>query len=114
MMTDPSPELIAKVADVIDVRRHAYQVDTDTWVPSCICGWSAEERYSAIAAYARHLAVAVLEAVTPLIAAQAWGQGYAASQQEWRHVYDGHTVEPGDEFGMCTECGQGNPYGGKE
>lgn len=53
---------------------------------------------------------AALAAAFPLIAAKAWEQGYAASQLEWKHVYDGHTVEPGDESGMCTECGQGNPY----
>lgn len=48
------------------------------------------------------------------IAAKAWEQGYAASQREWEHAFDGHTVEPGDMTGMCIECGQGNPYAQKE
>lgn len=108
-MSDIDPELIAKVADAIDVRRHDFRVDTDTWRPHCICGWSAEESHD-VAAYDRHLAVAVLEAAAPLLAAKAWEQGYRAANMEWEHLYDGHTVEPEDLNGLCIECGQGNPY----
>ena len=53
---------------------------------------------------------AALEAVAPLIAAAAWGEGYAAAQLEWEHVYDGHTIDPDVDDPMCTECGKGNPY----
>lgn len=42
--------------------------------------------------------------------ADAWDQGYAASQLEWEHVYDGHSVDPDEADGLCTQCGQGNPY----
>ena len=44
--------------------------------------------------------------------ADAWDEGYAASQREWEHVYDGHTIDPDVSDEMCTECGQGNPYRG--
>ena len=53
---------------------------------------------------------AALESAAPLIAARAWEQGYRAANREWEHIYDGHTVEPGDESGTCTTCSQGNPY----
>lgn len=53
---------------------------------------------------------AALEAAAPLIAARAWDQGYATCEREWDHVYDGHTVDPESVNGMCTTCGQGNPY----
>lgn len=56
-----------------------------------------------------------LESVADDIRAEAWEQGHSAADLEWRHVYYGdHTVEPGDPFGMCTECGQGNPYARKD
>ena len=69
-------ELIARVADVLDTRRHNYDVNSATWKPYCICGWIAEEPYD-VAAYDRHLAVEALEAVAPLIAAAAWDEGFA-------------------------------------
>lgn len=69
-MTDINPELIAKAADAIDVRRHDFRVDTDTWRPHCICGWSAEESHD-VAAFYRHLAELAIEAVADDIRAAA-------------------------------------------
>ena len=84
-MTDLNPDLIERVADVIDVRRHDYRVDSDTWVPYCTCGWTAEESYD-VAAYDRHLAVAVLEAVAHDLRAEAWDEGFGAGHEAARHV----------------------------
>ena len=47
---------------------------------------------------------------SPPDGAAAWDEGYAAAQLEWRHLYDGHTVDPDVDDQMCTECGKGNPY----
>ena len=77
-MTDLNPELIAKVADVIDVRRHEYRVDTDTWRPYCACGWTAEESYD-VAAYDRHLAALMLEAVADDLRAEGAAQALEAA-----------------------------------
>lgn len=79
-MTDLNPELIAKAADAIDVRRHDFRVDTDTWRPHCICGWTAEEPHDT-AAFDRHLAVATLEAVADDLRAEGAAQ---AREQEHR------------------------------
>lgn len=48
-----------------------------------------------------------LEAVAPRIAAAAWDEGHDAAQIDWKHVYDGHPVGPGE---MCDQCGRPNPY----
>ena len=71
-----------------------------------------EESWSEIyhaSAYRRD-ARAALEAVAPAIAAAAWDEGYAAAQLEWKHVYDGHPIDPDVDDQMCTECGKGIPY----
>lgn len=99
-MTDINPELI---------ELHAEAICNATGGPQ----WD-ELQSTRQAGVMRAEARAALAVVAPLIAAHAWEQGYAASQQEWKHVYDGHTVEQGDESGMCTECGQGNPYARKD
>ena len=69
-MTDPNPELTAKAADAIDYRLHDFGVDPDTWRTYCICGWSAERSHD-VAAYDRHIAVTVLEAVADDLRAEA-------------------------------------------
>lgn len=39
--------------------------------------------------------------------AEAWEEGFEASETRWRHVYDGHPVPEGE---MCHECSAKNPY----
>lgn len=53
---------------------------------------------------------AALEAAAPLIAAQAWDEGYAMSERELDHAYGGHPVSPDGPSDLCHECGTGNPY----
>ena len=107
-------EMIAKVADVLDSRsRHGYRIDTDTSRPYCVCGWRAEERYSAIAAYARHIARAALEAAAPLIAAKAWDEGHRTPQK--REMDDCQCSAWSSSECACGKYGTGklitpNPY----
>ena len=95
-MTDLNPELIAKAADAINLRRHTYNVDTDTWKPYCICGWTAEEPYD-IAACDRHLAELALEAVADDLraegAAQAREQEHRAPTVRHRDAITGQYVD---------------------
>ena len=78
-MTDLNPELIAKAADAIDSRRHDFGFDRNSR-PYCPCGWTAEEAHD-VAAYDRHLAVAVLEAV----AADLRAEGAAQAREQEQH-----------------------------
>ena len=80
-MTDLNPELIAKAADAIDYRRHDFGVDPDTWRTYCICGWSAERSHD-VAAYDRHLAVTVLEAVADDLRAEGGWETVATDSAE--------------------------------
>lgn len=45
------------------------------------------------------------------VKAEAWDEGYSASETTWKHIYDGHPVPEGE---MCPECSTGNPYRQKE
>lgn len=129
-MTTPLPqidelvtdELIAKAADVIDGRRHNYDVNSATWKPYCICGWIAEEPYD-VAAYDRHLAGAVLEAVLPGIIQQAKaealreaaddinarrnGPELIAAADKWGGYYSGiRTAMENEEFALRARAAQ--------
>lgn len=107
-MTAPLPQINALVSPEL-IELHAEAICNATGGPQ----WG-ELQNTRQAGIMRAEARAALAVVAPLIAARAWDQGYAASEQEWEHAYDGHTVEPGDMTGMCIECGQGNPYGRKD
>ena len=87
-MTDLNPELIAKAADALDSRHHLYRIDVDTWRPYCICGWTATEAYDT-AAYERHVAVAVLEAVADDLRAEGAVQALEAAADEVDSLYFG-------------------------
>lgn len=41
------------------------------------------------------------------VQAEAWDEGYSASETTWKHIYDGHPAPEGE---MCPECSTGNPY----
>lgn len=68
---DPiDPTIVEKAAKAIDFDQHRYQVNADDWVPRCACGWQGDIPY-AVTEHEAHLATLALEAVSPLIAAQA-------------------------------------------
>ena len=53
-----------------------------------------------------------LQAVVEQIKAEAWDEGYYASETGWIHAYDGHVIDPdGDD--TCLTCPKGNPYRAK-
>ena len=41
------------------------------------------------------------------VKAEAWEEGYSASESEWMHTLDGPPVPEGEK---CPECSKGNPY----
>lgn len=41
------------------------------------------------------------------VKAEAWDEGYSASETTWKHTYDGHPAPEGE---ICPECSTGNPY----
>ena len=85
-MTDPNPELVTKATDVLGPLSHEYRVDPETWRTHCICGWTADEPHD-VAAFDRHLAVSVLEAVADDLRAEAL-EGMA---DELHRLDDGRT-----------------------
>lgn len=83
-MSDINPELIAKAAKAIDWKHHEYRVDSKTWIPRCVCGWTATEPYD-VEGFDRHITETVLLAVVPDITrkAQAEALREAATAYQW-------------------------------
>lgn len=52
----------------------------------------------------------ILATVADDLRAEGWARGYADSEREWKHVYDGHTIDPDGDDVTCMTCGIGNPY----
>lgn len=66
-------EMVEKAAKAIDWKHHEYRVDSRTWIPSCVCGWTATESYD-VEGFDRHITETVLLAVVPDIIRKA-GRG---------------------------------------
>ena len=104
LITDAMAEAAAKA-----FAKHEYRINGPEMVPYCTCGWTATERYG-VAEYDRHVARLTLEAAAPVIAAEAWDEGYAMSERELDHAYGGHPICQDGPCDLCPECGTGNPY----
>ncbi|MGN8689436.1 hypothetical protein ACTND8_05975 [Atopobiaceae bacterium HCP3S3_F7] len=73
-------EMIEKAAKAIDWKHHEYRVDSRTWIPSCVCGWTATESYD-VEGFDRHITETVLLAVVPDIIRKAQAEAQEGTLQ---------------------------------
>lgn len=93
-MNGIKPELIEKASRLTDWSQHEYRVDSRTWIPRCVCGWTATESYD-VEGFDRHITETVLATVADDLRAEAWDEGFAAGANadlgDWEHPPEEYT-----------------------